>query len=197
MRCSLISSSIARNRASSLEATIPNRSGFDAATATHVVHAASMSDVEVLAGQRCAQQTTQRLAPTPLGTHRCPQRMNLAVPGNEPTDAALVPGAAPRLATGLPRKRPHGALVLEPVTMLVGALSTPLTAIQPRTTRATNNDELVRTPRTGPMSRARMRDDRHSTVVRLGCDTAVSIESRTTTHTNLASTPPTPDPVAR
>ena len=40
MRCSPISSSMARNRASSFDGTIPKRSGFDAATATHVLHAA-------------------------------------------------------------------------------------------------------------------------------------------------------------
>ena len=39
MRCSRISSSMARSRANSLEAAIPNRNGFAAATATHVVHA--------------------------------------------------------------------------------------------------------------------------------------------------------------
>jgi hypothetical protein len=57
------------------------------------------------------------------------------------------------------------------MTMLIGTLPTGMVAIQPRSPRTTNHHELHSTPRTGPMSRTRMRDDRHTTVLRHRCDT--------------------------
>jgi hypothetical protein len=65
--------------------------------------------------------------------------------------------------------------VFEAVTMLIRALATGVVAIQARPTRTTNHIELGSAPRTGPVSGARVRDDRHGTVLRPGCDRAPTV----------------------
>ena len=131
-----------------------------------------LQHIEMLTTQRRSQQPTQRLPLATLRTHRRTQRVDPPVAVEQPGHAALIPGPSPRLTTSLGRQRTNRALVLEPVTMLIGALTTSMAAIQPWATRTANHHELDRTPRTGPMSRATMRDDRHHIVVPQGCHTA-------------------------
>lgn len=130
-----------------------------------------LQHIEMAPRQRGRQQPTQRLPPATLRSHRRTQRMDPPKPVEQPGQAALIASPRPRLATGLSRQRADRALLFETMTMLIGTLPTGMVAIQPRSPRTTNHHELHSTPRTGPMSRTRMRDDRHTTVLRHRCDT--------------------------
>jgi hypothetical protein len=136
---------------------------------------------EVLTGDRRNQYAAQRFAATTFGAHAGAQSVSLA----ERCDRAapLVAGAEPDVARDLARKWSHGALVLEAVAVLVGALAAGVVAIQARAAGTASDDELLCAPRARAMRRTRLDDARHALVLRRGCDTEA-----------LAPTSPGPQP---
>ena len=134
-----------------------------------------MHHTEVLTGQCRHENATQRFAPATLRPHAGAKCMGLALR----TDGAatLVTGTRPRVSAQLARKRTNGALMLEPVSVLVGPLATGVVAIEAWTARTAGDDELGGTPRARAMGRAGMEDARHVDVLRQGCDTEDVVDS--------------------